>query len=621
MKKGVSEVIGIVLLIVMVMVAAGSFFYWFSSGQDDAQIQTEMHQTSVFDQINSKTSALIGAAYSVNREVNINNFAEYVTQICADEKSINLAADELRLEIYEGYGTGTELICSVRDFSGECNTNVTTIFGVLGGSSASLTGMYTVSSTDGSTWTASSVDSEYNIYSLFNFTYLEGFNERGNTTRNPENMLLMGTVAEPAGSRKSILSVLDRTLKGNSYDIKDLDEDVTIFHTAKMIQDFPGAPYNLYRGGAITDPLFGDPMTAIITKQFAAYDVPELLGGFGSAGRNIENSKVTALQKIVRMGQNQLLIGTTGSLNDGGVSFIDETQDLVTGLELNYPTAPKCPYDIDSFAACGVTIDPGACALTIEGVPKMLHVPEFTNNSKVNSDPVFIAVNNLTNSGGDKFPSVFWTGQIQEETNLYCIDLMSVVGVDSSYNIVEMKYHQNSNRVLLFLTSRVGDPPGFQVVSIKDFGGDYVAENEIPPIGSGIRPITFDTLGSDLYFGGSNGTHATIIKFTVNSSTGNLIDETEVYQDNLYPEVQKLFSYTSCVNRQPACVTGCNQILKKGDCTLLNVSIEDSSCDISKYSSGTKFTVKTANGQYFEKLEIFTKRTGVSSEVNSTEVS
>ena len=91
MRKGVSEVVSIILLIVMVMVAVGSFFYWYSSGQDDAQIQAEMHQTNVFDQINSRTSALIDAAYSVNREVNINNFAEYVTQICADEKSINLS--------------------------------------------------------------------------------------------------------------------------------------------------------------------------------------------------------------------------------------------------------------------------------------------------------------------------------------------------------------------------------------------------------------------------------------------------------------------------------------------------------------------------------------------------
>ena len=113
----------------------------------------------------------------------------------------------------------------------------------------------------------------------------------------------------------------------------------------------------------------------------------------------------------------------------------------------------------------------------------------------------------------------------------------------------------------------------------------------------------------------------TITKFNINSGNGNFLSETRVYQDNTYPEVQKLFSYTACTERQPACVTGCNQILKKGDCTLLNISIEDSSCDISKYSPGTKFTVKTANGKYFEKLEIFTKSTGVSSEVNSTEVS
>ncbi|MBT5274826.1 hypothetical protein HOH11_02485 [Candidatus Woesearchaeota archaeon] len=620
MRKGVSEVVSIILLIVMVMVAAGSFFYWYSSGQDDAQIQAEMHQTNVFDQINSRTSALIDAAYSVNREVNINNFAEYVTQICADEKSINLAADELRLEIYEGYGAGTELICAVRDFSGECNTNVTTLFGVLGGSSASVTGMYTVSSTDGGNWTTSSISSEYNSYSLFNFTYLDGFNERGNSTRNPENMLLMGTVAKPAGSRKAILSVLDRTLKGNSYGITDLDENVTIFHSAEMVREIPGVSLSLFRGGALTDPLLGDPKTAIITKQFAAYDVPERLTGFGLGGRNIVNSKVTALREIVRMGQTQLLIGTTGSLDEGAAPFIDETQDLTVGIEVNYENpGTVCPYDIPSFSQCGITIDPVGCGLTIEGVPAMLHVPEFTNSSKVNSDPIFIAINNLTNSSGNKFPSVFWTGQNQENTELHCIDLMTA-GVDPSYNIVEMKYHQNSNQVMLFLTARIG-APGFQVIGIRDSEGNYNAELISPPVGSGVNPLTFDFLGDNLYLGGTNGTHGTITKFNINSGNGNFLSETRVYQDNTYPEVQKLFSYTACTERQPACVTGCNQILKKGDCTLLNISIEDSSCDISKYSPGTKFTVKTANGKYFEKLEIFTKSTGVSSEVNSTEVS
>lgn len=620
MRKGVSEVVSIILLIVMVMVAVGSFFYWYSSGQDDAQIQAEMHQTNVFDQINSRTSALIDAAYSVNREVNINNFAEYVTQICADEKSINLAADELRLEIYEGYGAGTELICAVRDFSGECNTNVTTLFGVLGGSSASSTGMYTVSSTDGGNWTTSLISSEYDIYSLFNFTYLDGFNEMGNSTRNPENMLLMGTVAKPAGSRKAILSVLDRTLQGNSYDIADLDENVTIFHSAEMVIENPGAWSTIFRGGAFTDPLLGDPLAAIITRQFTAYEVPQLLVGFGTGGNSIARSKVTALQEIVRMNQKQLLIGTTGSLNDGAVPFISETQNLITGTDVNYAVPEvKCPYDELSFLACGITIDPLGCSISIEGVPKMLHVPEFTNSSEVGSDPIFIAVNNLTTDVGSKVPAVFWTGQNQENTELYCIDLMPV-GVDPAYNIVEMKYHQNSNQVVLFLTKRIG-APGFQVIGIRDGGGNYNAELISPPAGFEVNPLTFDFLGDNLYLGGTNGTHGTITKFNIDSSNGNFLSETRVYQDNTYPEVQKLFSYTACTERQPACVTGCNQILKKGDCTLLNISIEDSSCDISKYSPGTKFTVKTANGKYFEKLEIFTKSTGVSSEVNSTEVS
>ena len=67
MRKGISEVVSLVILVVMVVAASGSFFYWFSSGQEDAQAQTEIYQSNVFDQIYSKTSSLIDVAYSSNR--------------------------------------------------------------------------------------------------------------------------------------------------------------------------------------------------------------------------------------------------------------------------------------------------------------------------------------------------------------------------------------------------------------------------------------------------------------------------------------------------------------------------------------------------------------------------
>ena len=265
MKKGVSEVVSIIILIGMVMVVAASFFYWFSSSQDDAQVQTEMHQTNVFDQINSRTSSLIASVYSTNREININNFAEYVTQICADERSIDMAKEDIRLEIDEGYGTGTELICAIRGFPGGCKTNETVIVGALGGSN-NTNGIYLVSSTDGTTWTTSSVSSQYDTYTDFNFTHLSGFIEGNNNSLNPENMLLLGVGKHSTtGNRKSVLAILDRTLKGKSYDITDLDEDGTVYYDADVIQDIQGGFYNLFRGGAIIEPLTGEPKQAILT--------------------------------------------------------------------------------------------------------------------------------------------------------------------------------------------------------------------------------------------------------------------------------------------------------------------------------------------------------------------
>jgi hypothetical protein len=419
------------------------------------------------------------------------------------------------------------------------------------------------------------------------------------------------------GKRKSILTIFDRTLKGNSYDITDIDENVTVYHTVEVVSEIPGAPASLFRGGASIDPFTGKPKFAFITKQFTVYDVPETLVGFGTMGRPITSAKTTALHEIVRGGQTQLLIGVSGELSEGGISFIDETQDLTTGRELNYasPEIP-CPYDIPSFSSCGVTVDPIVCDITFSGVKSMLHVPKFTNSSKTNSDPIFIAINNLTNST-TKAPALFWTGQIQAESDIFCVNLDTLEGPIQEFDIIEMKYHQNSNQVFLFLKSHNGIE--FKVIGVRDDGGTYTANLLSPTLATLMNPLTFDAVGDYVYAGGTNRTHGIIVKFGIDNN-GNILNESRVYSDNTYSEVQKLYSYTSCVERKPACVTGCNQILRKGDCTLLNISIEDSGCDISKYSPGTKFTVKTAIGKYFEKLEIFTKKTGISSEINATEV-
>jgi hypothetical protein len=92
-----------------------------------------------------------------------------------------------------------------------------------------------------------------------------------------------------------------------------------------------------------------------------------------------------------------------------------------------------------------------------------------------------------------------------------------------------------------------------------------------------------------------------------------------VYSDgSKYSTVQKLLSYTTCADRKPYCKEGCNKALKKGDCTDLTLSIEDSTCDISKYAPETTFTAKLGIGLFFQNFEIFTKKTGISAEVNAT---
>jgi len=620
MRKGVSEVVSIIMLIVIVMVSATSFFYWFSSGQDEAQIQTEMYQTNVFDQINSRTSSLIASRYSTNREININNFAEYVTQLCADERSIPMAKEDIRLEIYEGYGAGTELICAIRGFPGGCKTNETIIVGALGGSD-NTNGIYVVSSTDGTAWTTSLVSSQYDEYTDFNFTHLSGFIEGNDNSLNPENILMLGAgKLSTTNQRKAVLVILDRTLTGKSYDITDLDADKTVYYDAEVIQELQGGVYNLFRGGAIIDRFSGEPIQAILTKNFAVYDVPQWLVGFGTNGRTIHTSKVTAIQGIIRNDFNpepaRLLVGVTGYA--GAISYIDETQELDVGMEVNYLSpAVQCPYHIPSFAECGVTVDPMVCDITIGGVPDMLYVPDFPPSLKISdSAPIFIGVNSLRKDDYSTSPAVFFTGYTEDSSNIHCLDLSQIV-IDPAYEIVELKYHQNSEQVLVFLKDTRSGNFEFQVIGIHK---DYVPTAMNLPAVVNMRVETFDMVGDYIYVGGTNNTHAQIVRLGINPVSQGVTSESLVYNDTTYPSVQKLFSYTACTERFPTCISGCEKTLKKSDCTFLNLSIEDSSCDISKYSPGTKFTVKLGIGRYFEKLEIFTKRTGISSEINATEV-
>ena len=619
MRKGVSEVVGIVLLIFMVVAVSGSFYYWYSAGQTEAQVKTELFQADVFDQVVSRTSAIIDATYNTDREVNVNNFAEYKTRLCADEKPLVLDSSDIRLELYEGYGAETDIICAESGFEGGCITNETTLYALLGGDS-SANGVYIAKSSDGGNWTTSSVSSAYEDYGNFNFTYLDLFVEGNNATIDPENMLLMGAGRHKiTGNRKSILTIISNDLVGNSYDITDLDENVTIYYDAEILQEVPGGHYMLFRGGALVDPANSEPNGAILTKQFTVYDTPERLISFGFSGRDIFGKKTTAIQKILRLGMPQLLVGVTGSnekmLLGTSAAFIDETRDIVSGMEANYLNPlTDCPYSFSSFATCGGAIDPINCELNIDGVPDMLHVPEFTNGSNIKSAPIFIGVNNLTNAT-HKLPAIFYTGYSQDLSSIHCINLANI-GIDTKFEISELKYHKNSNQVLVFMKDITPGIHMSQLIAITDNGGDYQVVAISPPTPSQIKPITFDVLGDYVYIGGTNGTHSKIERMEIGfGAAGHPV---EVYSNSTFPEIQKLISYNSCIDRKPYCKSGCSKTLKRGDCTDLVLSIEDSSCDISGYAPETTFTVRLGIGQFFQHLEIFTKKTGTSSEVNAT---
>lgn len=615
MKKGLSNLIAFILVIMMTLTVGASFYFWFSNLSSDSMAASETFTEEVQEQVITRATSIIDQYYKTDNEQNLNNFGEITQTICADDKSVNIDSDEISFELYEGYGSNTELVCSKFGLSCGCESETQKIIGVMGGNN-SHQGITLLTSNDGSAWTPKNLDI-YSGYNKFDFNHLGDFVEGGDNCTAPKNLILMGAGRNSElGTRIAISAILNNSLVGNSYNTKGLDDNVTEFFDITQSPIESGDPkQHLFKGGALVDPLNQQHVEAIITRQFSPYDKPERLLEFGTNGRSISNAAITAVQRIIRNGNNQLLVGVTGNLSAGGVSYIDETQDIVGGIEQNYPVS-GCPYDASSFEACG--FDPGqvaACTIEFGGIPAMFYAEEFSGDSNLGSEkPVFIGVNAATVAGKGT-PFIFYTGYDSPQTIIYCLDTTSL-GMDIRLNITDITYFDNLSRVAVFLKSNFGTTET-EVLFIEHLGPDYIPSLVTLPTPISIK--TFATLGNSIFAGGTDYTNSYIfdLEFT---ELGNLISMTQVYTNTSYQSIEQLETFTQCTDRKVYCKEGCDQTLKRGECSDLTLSIEDSDCDISKYGYETDFTSRLNIGNNFQILNVFTKEQKSSIEVNATAI-
>ncbi len=623
MKRGLSNLIAFVLVILMTLTVATAFYYWFTGVHSDAMSASETFTGDIQSQVITQSTSLIDQYYKTDNEKNMNNFGEITQTICAEDKGISLSEDDISFELYEGYGSNQELICSEFGVDCKCDQLNTAIVGVLGGNNTQ-NGITLISSTDGENWTEKVVTTDFGNYDEFDFSSISTFVEGGNNCTSPINIILHGSARLdvdgglgeiPDNKPKYIGLVVNSSLDGVSYDTAGVDlENVTkYFDITQSPLESDDTLEHLFKGGTLFSPTLGTNLEAIITHQFSIYDRQTRLPAFGTNGRSISNSAVTAIQRIIRNGENQLLIGVTLNDSSGG-SYIDETIDIASGMEKNYPS--ECPYEVTSFDACGY--DPtqaAACTIQIDQVADIFYADQFDAMvSLENSKPVFIGVRGRDKAGRG-VNSLLYTGYNMTETVIYCLDLNAFgAGYDYRLNVTDIKYFDNLGTVAAFITSEEGIAKT-QVIMIRQEGENLVPVLTDIPTTVSIK--TFAQMGDYLYGGGTDYSDGLIFRYKLDEE-GTIIDITQVYQNTDYLEVQKLETIKYCADRNVYCVDGCNKVLKRGECSDLTLSLENSDCDISKYSYETDFTSRLNVGNDLQILNVFTKKQKSSKEINST---
>ena len=610
MRRGITPIVGSLLAILMVLTVGAAFFYWFTAGQEDAQSKTEHFQRELAGDIISRASAAIDAYYTVNREVNINNFAEFKTRIAAGDVEINLDPKDISFQLYRGYQTESDIICALSDFSGGCETDETVLIAALGGSSADeKAGLYFARSTDGSTWSTLNISSAYDIYKNFTFTYLDGFVEGGNNLTEPTNILALGEGIFCEDSpcvieTRPVQVIFDQNLKGVHYKVTHSTLAPGVFYDAVTLNDTVSVA--LYRSGSTGSTLA--PQDVALVRQFTIYDVPQIVypGPGGLDGLN----RITTIEPILRGAElaTQLIMGVD---NNAGTAYIKETEEIVVGQINPYLT---CPYDLSSFQDCGLTVDIKKC-ISGEGVVNVSEVVDIVSaygfsdlSSKANSYPLFFAVNDFQKDDGSSPAELFYTSYSSTESTV--ISCANLGFTNEELDINDIKYNPSLNMVHVLMSS--GAASIAQAWNVTEISADsYIAAQvggiDIPGITSANSIEYFD---NHIYIGG-NG--AAIVRY-------NNSGFTEVYSNTTKSSVQEIKVFNKCTVRKPYCKDGCNRIVPPRGELDFTLSIQNSSCDISSYSPGQQFTARISIGKNFQMIQSFEKSTGISSEVNATSI-
>lgn len=640
--KGVSEIVSTIIILLIVITSASAFFYWYQTLEGQAMGTSSEFTTNMQKQIISTSTSIIDTYYSADKQANINNYGGTTETICANDREIDLTNSKIGFIMWEGWGSNKELICSSYSLPCGCVGVETDIL-----SATLLTpGLRLISSTVHGTWvtkkesTVPILVSNPTITDVHSIEFVEG----GDSCKNPSNIFISGSSCDTGGESCGDLNIIwDGDDKASSYEEDNsyaAGKEVYWYDSVTMPITSPNWPSTLnkprlvetpqptFLGGAAVTTATGAYAKALLSAKYSVYNTHSILGSFGNVNGKVDASGVTAIEKIIRGDQNQLLIGVSKDpVTGSGYSYIDETVSTVNGLEKYYAgTMPECPYNHAQFAGAGYAADGGfgdkiaGCNLNTDSISSMLYDDRFDilGDGVILGDtrPVYVGVSGVDLSAGGGPPNtskLIYTGRNMDTPTVFNIINDHAAFVNTE--IVDMVYSPVDKKIVVAANDLTGSPIRSYLVYFEDAPVPVLSGIESVHTTTGGKEIVITSLeyfDDKVYFGGYDLLGGAVI-FSV---TDTRVDLPESYADASFDQVSSLTTLTKCSENSVHCSQGCDKTLAPGQCGDITLTFENTACDISNYPAGTQFSYSLNIGEHFTRSSIFEKKTAKTNELN-----
>jgi len=566
MKKGITPVIAVVLLIMMTFAIASAFFYWFSAIQDTGQEMTSTNLRVAEKRFITKAESLIDPYYTTIEELDVNAFADFKVYICNNgDGPIDLTSKK-GISI-EDLGRN-KIICVENVLDGTCLQNGSHLVAGLGfaGSIAPDAGGMPpaiINSTDGVNWGGVGG---------------HGYGAIGTT----ENIMGLAMYAvKPSGeSPLNFWSISNNTNEGRlawaefpnstwQFRTTGGNPGMSLAHDVTDNILFIGVK-NATKGVYIAkvDPIFGDNVDVKITN----------ITGTNISYLDFDTIKVYADGTFFLAGTGK---GTGDGVNTFGVMYRAANSDW-GGFEavIYSPAPPGLPnlyLRINDFAATDTRIYAAA-----------------TQDTTLGPEPPSVSDVIYTDSPGDN--GATWTSTEFKTEVSSTDDVRAIVALPNT----EIIYvgHSNSTNATLSSYDTATWTKSIQIWNrsvIYDLAVDDTTGYIYASIGATTKG---GVIQSEVWRSGPNLNDANWSRVYLNAERGAA---TAIMASGAEQ------SEVKCTKQNVYCVSGCNITLSPGDCIYIILALEGSNCDLSGFSPETKFKLDFTAGRYFTQTFNFKK--------------